>query len=66
MNIYIWERIDELTDNYHAAGGLVIIAESEERCKELEPKIKDQKPDRAFVTNAIIEEVFVFPNAGCC
>lgn len=65
MKTFIWERIEQLTDNYHPGGGLVIIAESLERAKTLLPNITLPVPD--YMTDGGIEEkVFIFPDSGCC
>ena len=35
MNVYIWQRVDHLTHNYHDEGGIVVIAHSLDRAKEI-------------------------------
>jgi hypothetical protein len=35
MNIYIWYGVANLTTNYHSGGGLVIVAPTLERAREL-------------------------------
>lgn len=42
MKIYIWERIDQLTGEYHSQGGAVVVAESKERAKALLEGYQDQ------------------------
>ena len=35
MNVYIWESIEFVSDNYHDGGGLVVVAESLDAAREL-------------------------------
>lgn len=35
MKLFRWQRVDEATDNYHTNGGVVVIAENEERAREM-------------------------------
>lgn len=35
MNIYIWDRLEKLTDNWHPEGGAVAVAENLEAAKQL-------------------------------
>lgn len=35
MKIFIWNELKEVSDNYHAEGGLLIIAESIKRAEEI-------------------------------
>lgn len=82
MTVFIWERIEQCTENYHSEGGVVAIAKDEERARELVnqtqisnkwgdlsyTKIEDsEKPDAMYWLHDDEEEaVFLFPDAGCC
>ena len=75
MKIFIFEQVEQLTDNYHGGGGLVIIAESEEHAKELIKADKYINPsDEEWWSAAVyrLDEYnisptyYVFPDAGCC
>lgn len=78
MNIYIWQRIDQATGNYHSEGGVVVFAETEERARELanakrsddieyDCHIKtEEMPDHVRPCADGPEQVFIFPDAGCC
>jgi hypothetical protein len=74
MNIYIFQRISELTDNYHSGGGLVVIAESLSRVLELAGRggigISSEELESVIVHKLskkdTSEGVFIFPDAGCC
>lgn len=35
MSIYIWERVNMMSDNYHSEGGVVVVAKSLERAREI-------------------------------
>lgn len=35
MKIFVWEILDEVSDNYHCGGGLMVVAQDEKRAKEL-------------------------------
>lgn len=69
MRIYIFEVEDGLTESYHDGGSAAVIADSEERARELLPagvegvKLMEsyELADRAYQ-----ETVHVFRDAGCC
>ena len=73
MNIYVWHQIDKCTSSYHSEGGVVAIAESEERAREL-AKVEGayielhESPDmeHKLEDDHTAESVYLFPNAGCC
>ena len=81
MNIYIWKRLNSITNNYHSQAGVVILAASLERAVTLikeyqleQHKDWKNKPDFEeicspdFTCNTLFteEQVFIFPDAGCC
>lgn len=72
MKVFIWERVRQCSNNWHSEGGVVVIAESEERARELANSDEecDIKPEEAVShvvnTDATEEKVFIFPDAGCC
>ena len=35
MSIYIWERVNMMSDYYHSEGGVVVVAKSLERAREI-------------------------------
>lgn len=35
MNVYIWKYVDQVSNNYHSDGGVVVIAETEEEARKL-------------------------------
>lgn len=82
MNLYLWNRIDKCTGNYHPEGGVVVIAETAEEARKLF-KLKQKYNSWGGYTNCEIradeipdlivtlcdnvkKEVFIFPDAGCC
>ena len=80
MNVYIWKRVDLLTDSFHSEGGFVVIASSLEGARALTPKREYEEDDDPEYTTPLNTEpdaiiptvesqeprVFVFPDAGCC
>lgn len=72
MKVFVWERINQATDNYHSQGGVVVFAETEERARELVNKIdgcvidEDEMPDEIRDVIDGVEKVFIMPDAGCC
>jgi hypothetical protein len=70
MKLFLWDRLDKVSGNYHTEGGLVIIANSLEGAKILassdEKIVIDREPTLTLNTDATEPQVFVFENAGCC
>jgi len=79
MKIFIWQRIINLTDNWHPEGGVVAIAENDKEAREMirnakmetyhtsKPcTIEDEKPDFVCECNAKEKKVYIFPDTGCC
>lgn len=73
MNVYIFEHIDKLTQNYHNEGGLVIIAKDKKSAKKLintnthiEVTAKEWENVIIYSVNATEEKLYIFPDAGCC
>lgn len=71
MQLFLWERLERVSDRWHCEGGLVIVAENYEMAKAMlasNPDITiDKEPDRIFEIGRNAEpEYFVFPDAGCC
>lgn len=69
MKLFIWQRIDRATDNYHPEGGVVAIARDLDRAVQLaagKGATIDKAPDRTLdVRDNTSEEVFIFQDAGC-
>ncbi len=71
--IFIWENVDEVSEQWHCDGGVVVVAESEDRARKIANE-KDGcniRPDEKFTAvyqlSADVEEaVYIFPDAGCC
>lgn len=73
MNIYIFEGIQNLTNNYHSGGGLVVIADSIESALGLAQSEDVQFTGEEIESVQIYSlkgkaepKVFIFPDAGCC
>ena len=73
--MYLWERLDDVTDYYHREAGIVVLADSFDEAKKkiLEETERKTVPQPHFVfcldeskeTNPA-QDLFVFPDAGCC
>lgn len=71
MKLFIFNNVEKLTNNWHSEGGLVIIAESMERAIELATKegvkFTKEEIESCEVRDCSGEEdIFLFPDAGCC
>lgn len=74
MKIFVFERINKCSDNYHKEGGLVVIAKDIEHAKELLKRdnsihvTEDEWKDvESFTLTDNVEPKFwVMPDAGCC
>lgn len=73
--MFVWENVCELTNNYHDGGGVVIVANDLESARQLlkesiplNSKCNALKVDPDYVTSVTAEkdEIFIFPDAGCC
>ena len=80
MNVYIWKALDSVSNNYHAGGGVVVIAETivdarvaalaEMRMRygvQFESDIATEGPTEIIPIDGERGcAVFIFPDAGCC
>ncbi len=67
MKMFIWQSVSGLTDSYHDGGGLAVVAASLEQAWLLAPAAKDEQPDKTYnLADSVDEEVFIFPDQGCC
>lgn len=74
MNVYVFDRIDELTSNYHSGGGLVAFAENREEVERLcEPRgivITEEEWSECrwhlLAPGEGMPGLHVHPDAGCC
>ncbi|MEI2356083.1 hypothetical protein [Mesobacillus zeae] len=75
MKIYVFEDVEQVSDNYHSGGGLAIVAKDREQVAELVDKedyIRLSQADwndvkvYALSSEDTEPRVFVFPDAGCC
>lgn len=71
MKVFVWERVDHVTDNWHTEGGPVVFAETEERARELANaqsgcELKpEEAPDGVRDVAGGEEKIFIMPDAGC-
>jgi L-lactate utilization protein LutB len=72
MKVFIWKWVEECSENYHSDGGVVVFAKDERRAREIANNIKGcnikdgEKVDVVKSIEECEEQVFIFPDAGCC
>ena len=87
MNIYIWQSITNMTDHFHSDAGVLVVAGTVDRARELADEYGSRTdgsnlrmtntpvgrrkeladdPDFVYPTTENLEQVVVFPDAGCC
>lgn len=71
MNVFVWKRIKNCSDNYHSEGGVVVFAETLNRAKALAAAegctfADGEEPDEVRAVAGGEEKVFIMPDAGCC
>lgn len=74
MKIFLFQRIKQVSYNYHPEGGLAIVAKDKEHALKLIEQdeyinISKEEWNEVIVYNLSDDEeprVFVFPDAGCC
>jgi hypothetical protein len=76
MKLFLFKRIERVSDSYHSEGGLVIVANDLEHAESLIADNEFIEPTGMEWAEAKVFElaqgedyqpaVFVFPDAGCC
>jgi hypothetical protein len=74
VNLYVWERLQGLTDSWHDGGGVVAVAADLGRARELVRERAQgdcegigEPPDYTYeVSDDDGERVIIFRDAGCC
>lgn len=75
MKIFIFEYLDQVSDNWHGGGGLTVIAKDKAQVTEMVNADKDivigeEEWEDVKVYDLADEhaepKIFVFPDAGCC
>jgi hypothetical protein len=72
VKVFVWRRVEEATNSYHSAGGVVVFAEDEERARLLANAVQgcsiwpDEAPDDVRECVGGEPAVYVMPDAGCC
>ncbi len=74
MKIFIFNRIEKCSSNYHEEGGLVIIANDTEHAKELISSddaivVTDEEwseVESFELLESVSPKIWVMPDAGCC
>ena len=74
MRLFLFKRIDQVSENYHSEGGLVIVANNLDHARAIIMDMADIEPTdeewAEVVTFDLAADyaptVYVFPDAGCC
>lgn len=73
MKVFVWNRIRDVSDNYHSEGGLVVFAADEERARIIANETDCVSLSDSEIPNKVVdvagtteESVHTFPDAGCC
>jgi hypothetical protein len=77
VTAFIWRMVENMTTSWHDGAGVVAVAGSIERAKELVEAAREKghktdgiaigPPDATFeAVPGTPEQVHVFPDAGCC
>lgn len=74
MKLFLFERIEQLTEYYHPEGGMAIVANDDEHARTIIADMEYIEPtDEEWNTKIVYElagdyppTVHVFPDAGCC
>lgn len=51
MKIFIWERVNMMSDNYHSEGGVVVVAENLKRAREIAREHFDPEKEHEILTD---------------
>lgn len=80
MKLFVWDRIKKVSDEYHEDGGLLIIAESEKRARQMAKEyvtyfyktiiypidLKEHEKPTLIRECEGPEFIITFPDSGCC
>ena len=70
LTLYVWPRIAQATDNYHTAGGVLVVAatETQARAMAMAQGAMIAPTEHPTLVRSVEgpEGVVIFPDAGCC
>lgn len=70
MKVFVWIEVDQMSNNYHCNGSVVVFAESESRAREIANvngcAIKPEELPVDVRECSGEEKAYWMPNAGCC
>jgi hypothetical protein len=73
MKLFMWDSVGGATGSYHDDGGVVVIAETLERAREMIASEKEREKCEALTLEPDLirecdgaEHISIHPNAGCC
>ena len=73
-SIYVWERVENATVNYHDEGGIFVVADGIDKARELikaecpgSCEALTKAPDHIYpFVGDFDDNIIVFQDAGCC
>jgi hypothetical protein len=77
MKLFIWRHVENLTNNYHEAGGCVVIGKDLEDARMFLIRTEEwlhencqvltDDPDEVYtLEDNVLQASYIFPDAGCC
>ena len=76
MNAYVWNRVEDVTANWHSEAGVLVVAADLVRATGLIPrmdyggKVTVEQPGQPDLVLPLAgdhdERVVIFPDSGCC
>lgn len=73
MKLFIWDYVSNATGNYHDEGGIIVIAETLDRAREMIGAAKEREACEALTKDPDLtrecegpEHIAVHQDAGCC
>lgn len=73
MKLFMWDCVRRATGSYHDEGGIIVIAETLERAREMVAADKERVNCEALTTNPDLirecegpEHIAIHQDAGCC
>lgn len=74
MQVFIFPHLEQVSGNYHTNGGAVIIAENDEKARQLAEQTDGlqisesewQTAEVFTISGDAPPKVYIYPDAGCC
>ena len=73
MRVFIWTRVDKVTESHHQEGGVVVFAaDLEDARTAIREQLPDGcgamscDPDESYDVSGADAHLLIFPDEGCC